>query len=144
MPIDTISGPFCEELIDTYIAHETDAPGFSVPIIQDTDEQVLIPEDAVFGAYATECFEGEEICCNPYTEIKFIDALETVIPYGPTLVGKHGLTPTVNIFYYEEDGDNNNFFRIDSTLTRVSMIGNPTTQVKITHGGPSTGIVKLQ
>jgi hypothetical protein len=147
MPIDTISGPFCELLIANYIAHETETAEAPVPIIMEDTGENILPENAFTGIYGFECFEGEEVCCGETTEIKFIDALETIIPYGPVLQAKHGITPTVFVMYYEPgpDGDEeNSFFRIGGTLTPIFLDGDPTTQIRINHGGKSTGIVKLQ
>jgi hypothetical protein len=150
MPITVIRGPFCEQLFGDYIAHETEnAPDLLVPIIMEDGSGNILPEDAAFGLYGVICADGQSVCCNPPTEVRFVNQTKTEIGYGPSLRAKHGRWPQVYLYYYnvvEEVGELN----IIGVLTRVSIqreltklgIGDPE-KIIIDHGGVATGIVKI-
>lgn len=141
MPVDLITGPFCIEITNAYIAHETDAPGSEVPILLEDESGPLLPESAASGLYGVVCGEGQEVCCNTPTTFKFISSARTEIVYGPSLRTKHGTWPHVYVYYYQPDEDGE--IIIMGVFTRVSMVGSPPTKIIVDHGGVATGIIKI-
>jgi hypothetical protein len=142
MPIEVISGPFCIELVEPYIAHETDTDANGVPIIREDGLGVLLPENAPFGMYGVVCGEGQPVCCNEPTIVKFFNQARTEIFYSASLRTKHGTYPSVLVYYYqatEEDGE----LIAGGYLTRVSWVGLPPTKIVVDHGGTATGIIKI-
>lgn len=76
MPVDEISGPFCEEL-----------------------------SSAVEGAYGAECAEEASTCCREGSLFYFNDVEVTEIGYGPLLTSRHGISPQVRVFYWTGEED---------------------------------------
>jgi hypothetical protein len=141
MPIDVISGPFCQQFFANYIAHETDTAEVGVPIIMEDGSGNILPENAIFGLYGTECVEGQPVCCNTPSEVRFVGQLKTEIFYTATMRAKHGTWPQVYVYYYYPTNDGE--LILGGILTRVSMVGMPATKIIIDHGGVATGIVKI-
>jgi len=141
MPIDSISGPFCEDLSIEYIAHETDTLAVPNPlIVEDDSDDFIVPENYGTGLYGTECIEGQEICCVEPTVIHFTNQLFSDITYTPSLYLQHGNSPTVWVYYYLGlEG-----FQILGALSRISIYGQPVpTRIYVDHGGLATGIIKI-
>jgi len=141
MPIDSISGPFCEDLSIEYIAHDTDTQAVPNPlIVEDGSGEFIVPENYGTGLYGIECIEGQEICCVEPTVIHFTNQLVSDITYTPSLYLQHGNSPTVMVYYYLGiDG-----FQILGALSRISIYGQPVPErIYIDHGGLATGIIKI-
>ncbi len=141
MPIDAIYGPFCDELLNIFIAHETNTAAIQVPIIQDDDEQVLIPEDAEVGAYGVACFDGDVICCTEPTISTFVNQSVTEIVYGAVLQAKHGPNPSVFVYYFDSG---TGMFTVMGDFTKVAFDGYPVNKITVNHGGElMTGKIKI-
>lgn len=78
-------------------------------------------------------------CCNE-TIVEFSGASSTVVTYTPELRAKHGQYPTVQVIYWHNDSMT---FYISHDSSRVALIGNPINQIKVTHGGPAGGVIKI-
>lgn len=72
--------------------------------------------------------------CCPESITTFAGVSSTTVPYN----GEYGANPKVTVVYLQ-DG----VWVASGIMTHVSMIGTPVTQVKVDHGGVSTGIIKL-
>lgn len=138
-PITKITGPFCEDLAASYIAHETDTAEAEVPILLEDGTNVFLPENAVGSIEGVECVEGEEKCCNEPSIFTFENSVRTEITWTQSMKDKHGLYPDVQVMYFDQDIS---AFRVD-LLTRNAFVGKPPTKLLIDHGGPSTGIIKI-
>lgn len=72
--------------------------------------------------------------CCPESITTFAGASSTTVPYN----GEYGSNPKVTVLYLQ-DG----LWVASGIMTQIAMIGTPVTQVKVDHGGPATGIIKL-
>lgn len=142
MAITSITGPFCKELFDTYIAHETDTADFNVPIMMEDGVNVILPENAATGGSTTEC-EIEDTCCNEPSYFLFVNQSVTEIGYGGALQDQLGMMPSVNVFYYDTDAEEGGLVSGAGVFTKIAFDGDPLTKITITHGGPASGVIKL-
>lgn len=142
MPITSITGPFCQELFSTYIAHETDTAEINVPIMMEDGENVILPEDATTGNSNTECLV-EEVCCNEPEYFLFVNESQTVIGYGSEMIARHGQDPSVFTFYYDTDAEEGGLLSSVGVYTKIAFDTIPLTKITVTHGGPASGVIKI-
>jgi len=74
-------------------------------------------------------------CCTPIIT-QFVNATLTTIPFGDSQKTIYGDVPTVKILYYEEG----EFRESTGFLTQVKLEDD---QLTVNHGGPATGIIKV-
>lgn len=77
-------------------------------------------------------------CCEQ-DAFTFVLQSTTTIPYDAALLAKYGPRPRVTVMYYNEAGN----LVAAGVFTRVELTGSPTTQIKVYHGGPATGLIKI-
>lgn len=73
------------------------------------------------------------ICC-PDDITTFAGATETNVPYN----GEFGESPLVTVLYFI-DG----VWQAAGVFTQIELQGAPVNNIRVVHGGPSTGIIKL-
>ena len=130
MPINKIIGPFGSELKNALIKITTE-DGFG--IITEDGEQIIQENDIVL-----EAGSGGNACCPP-SLFDFVNEEETVITYNQDLINKHGRTPRVNAYYFNEVSG----FYVGGIYTKIAFEGLPVQNIRINHGGVSTGFIKL-
>lgn len=74
-------------------------------------------------------------CCPPILTT-FLDAEETIIPYPQSLRDVYGNVPTIKVAYLE----NGIYKESAGFITHIAL---DTDEIKINHGGPATGVIKL-
>lgn len=72
--------------------------------------------------------------CCPQSITSFAGVSVTNVHYN----GEYGAEPTVTVVYYQDGA-----WRSQGVATGVSLIGTPVNTVRVDHGGPATGIIKL-
>lgn len=72
--------------------------------------------------------------CCPETIVPFTNQSVTDIPYAL----EYGNKPVVTALYLVA-GE----WIAEGVLTSIKLIGSPTSLIRVDHGGPSTGIIKL-
>lgn len=72
--------------------------------------------------------------CCPLNTFNFINATQTTIPYA----GEFGDKPLVDVMYLI-DGE----WIAKGVFTNIYLLGFPTSSIKVDHGGPATGVIKL-
>ncbi len=75
--------------------------------------------------------------CEP-TLITFTNKSILTIPYTSTLISKHGLIPTVQVWIYDDNGD------LVNMNIRAAFDSMPPTLLKFDFGGTASGIIKIK
>lgn len=76
-------------------------------------------------------------CCAE-TITSFFNEAVTTINYGPSLQAAHGAAPKVTVLYW--DGTQ---YVAAGIFTSVAFDTYPVTTVTVDHGGPASGLIKL-
>lgn len=76
-------------------------------------------------------------CCNPTIQ-PFFNVASTTISYGPAMQEQYGNAPKVTVVYW--DGTQ---YVAAGIFTSIAFTGFPVTSVTVTHGGVSTGLIKI-
>jgi hypothetical protein len=76
-------------------------------------------------------------CCEP-TISTFFDEEVTTISYGPSLQASYGAAPKITVLYW--DGAQ---YVAAGIFTEIALDTYPVTSIQVTHGGASTGIIKI-
>lgn len=141
MPITAIYGPHCVEVLNQYIAHETDTAEAEVPIVEEDGTTVLLPENASGTISGTPCFPGDETCCNKPMQIPFEQANITEIFITQSVINQVGAYPAVEVWYFDNTTEDGGL--VKNVFSNIAYVGDPPTKIVVDHGGPSTGIIKL-
>lgn len=78
--------------------------------------------------------------CCPSNIVTFFNQEQTEITYSEANRLQFGRVPKVQVSYY--DPISNDYY-ISNNQTSVALIGNPVSQIRVNHGGVSTGLVKF-
>lgn len=78
--------------------------------------------------------------CCPSNITTFSNATETVIGYSDSLRETFGRVPKIEVYYRDPIA---NDYYISNNQSAVSLIGNPVNQIKVNHGGPASGAIKI-
>lgn len=74
--------------------------------------------------------------CCPSNIIPFNNTAVSVVAYTPAMIATYGQKPKVQVIYY----DNGEYY-ISNVQSSVKFAGN---EITIDHGGPATGLIKIQ
>lgn len=74
-------------------------------------------------------------CCTPIITT-FVNAEQTVIPFGDLQKAIYGQVPNVKVLYLQ-DGE---FIEATGFMTAITL---DESQITVNHGGPATGIIKI-
>lgn len=79
--------------------------------------------------------------CCPSNIVTFSNQEQTVINYSEALRNQFGRVPKVQVSYFDPVSSD---YYISNNQTAVALIGNPVSQIRVDHGGLSSGIIKFQ
>lgn len=78
-------------------------------------------------------------CCIP-TIITFHNKTFNAFGYSDDMRARHGNTPMIQVLYRDEETGE---FVVSTMQSRIELTGNPVTHVRVEHGGPNSGVIKI-